>query len=87
MKNFSTANNLFSLLQSNDYFFEVFIDGVKKVSKKNTNPKQFLNVKVFAGDPYHSPANADVKNFIACQLEDSGKGRHQKTFKTCFPSL
>jgi len=54
----------------NGYFFEVKVDGVRKVHMKNDNPKQFKDVKVYAG--YGSNvANAEIRNFVACQLEES----------------
>ena len=38
----------------------------------NGNPKKFTNVKVYVGDKYSSPANAEIKNLYAFS---SGKGK------------
>ena len=50
------------------YFFEVKVNGVRKVHVKNNNPQHFTNVKVFAGD-YHEPADAYIRFFYACQIK------------------
>jgi len=48
----------------------VKINGIRKVHKKNNNPVQFKNVKVFAPDD-SNPANAELQFFYACQLKDT----------------
>ena len=50
------------------YFFEVKVNGVRKVHVENNNPQHFTNVKVFAGD-YHEPADAYIRFFYACQIK------------------
>merc|ERR1712126_59886 len=59
--------------EGDDYLFEVKINGVGKVHKKNYNPKQFKNVKVFMSG-YTNPANAELRFFYACQLKDTRLG-------------
>jgi len=52
------------------FFFEVKVNGIRKVHVKNNNPQHFTNVKVFAGD-YHQPADAVIRFFYACQLREA----------------
>ena len=35
---------------------------------KNNNPNIFENVEVYAGDKYYDAADAEIRNFHACQL-------------------
>jgi len=62
----------FVISQSKDetesYYFDVTINGVRKVHIKNNIPRTFTNVEVFAGGKNHAAANAEIRNFQACQL-------------------
>ena len=62
-------------IQSGNYFFDVTIDGVRKVHIQNNIPRQFTNVKIYAGDAYYEAADAQLRNFYACQLSKTGKNR------------
>ena len=35
---------------------------------KNNNPEQFENVRVYAGNKNEESANAEIRNFNACQF-------------------
>ena len=65
------------IIQNNNYFFDVLVDGVRKVHIQNNNPRKFDNVKVSTGIVYvgqnvvHESANAEIRNFVACQLSSS----------------
>jgi len=55
--------------ENGHYYFIVSIDGAIKVHRKNDNPTKFKNVKVYAGDFYYEPADAEIRHFSACQLD------------------
>ena len=38
---------------------------------QNNKPKEFQNVKLNVGK-YHTTANAEIRNFKACQISNSG---------------
>ena len=59
------------MFKNGHFFFDVTINGIRKVHIKNNSPRQFTNVEVYAGDKYYHPAGAELKNFHACQI--SGK--------------
>jgi len=44
--------------------FKIWIDGVKVNDIKNSNPRTFSNVKVFAGDNFYPAADASYKNLV-----------------------
>ena len=46
------------------YFFEIYIDGVRKWRQENNNPRTFSDVKVWAsrGDHGFPPADAYIKH-------------------------
>ena len=60
-------------IQSLNYYFDVTINGTWKVHIKNNNARNFTNVKIYAGDMYHEAADAEIRNFYACQLSNTGK--------------
>ena len=37
---------------------------------KNENPKEFENVKIYAGDKHHEAADAEMRNFKVCSLDE-----------------
>ena len=39
---------------------------------KNENPKEFENVKIYAGDQHNEAADAEIRKFKVCSLD---KGR------------
>ena len=45
------------------YHFEVYINGVRKISVVNTKPLVFRNVKYYASDPWHPASLAIVRKF------------------------
>ena len=45
------------------YHFEIFINGVRKISVVNSKPAIFHNVKYYASDPWHNAALAVVSHF------------------------
>ena len=48
------------------------IDGKQVYKVKNSDPRTFDNVKVYAGDRFHLPANADYMNLAW----ETNKGRY-----------
>jgi len=51
------------------YYCDITVDGDIKFHKNwNPNPKQFTNVKVYAGENFRTAADAEIRNFKACQL-------------------
>lgn len=46
------------------------IDGIQKISIKNENPQKFENVKIYAGDDFHEAADAEIRSFKACPIEE-----------------
>ena len=47
---------------------EVKIDGVRQYTSENTNPVKFSNVKIYAGDPWHTAVDIKVRNFYAINM-------------------
>ena len=37
--------------------------------------RNLINVEIYAGDAYHEAADAEIRNFYACQLSKTGKVR------------
>ena len=62
-------------IQNGTYYFNVIIDGVRKVHIQNNIARQFTNVEIYAGDAYHEAADGEIKNFHARQLSKTGKVR------------
>jgi len=57
-----------SKYEDESYYFYVAINGVTKVHIRNDNPRTFTNVEVYAGGKNHAAANAEIRNFQACQI-------------------
>ena len=56
--------------------YEVFMDGKRKIGPvKNEKPQMFSSAKIFAGDRYHPPAHANIRNLIVgnCAAPQAGK--------------
>ena len=58
--------------QNGHYYFDVTIDGITRVHRQNENPTKFKNVRVYAGSIYYEAADAEIRNFSACQLNGEG---------------
>ena len=59
---------LLFIFEDESYYFDVAINGVTKVHIRNDNPRTFTNVEVYAGGKNHASANAEIRNFQACQI-------------------
>ena len=46
------------------YMFSVLINNVLEKSEENTKPQTFHDVKIFAGDNFYQPANAEIKHLV-----------------------
>lgn len=51
------------------YIFAVFINRNLQHNVVNNNPREFSDVKVYAGDPWDLSANAVIRNFVYDNLE------------------
>ena len=47
-----------------NYRFQVIIGGKKYVSEINFQARDFKNVRIYASNPWHLPANATIRNLI-----------------------
>ena len=76
------------LIQNGTYYFDVTIDGVRKLHIKNIIAREFSNVEIYAGedkqpyqdtagkDKYYQVADAEIRNFHVCQLsKTTNKGK------------
>merc|ERR1711874_799210 len=50
--------------QAGKTFFNVYMDGTRIHSVPNSDPGTFTNVKVFACDKFHNPADVSYKNLV-----------------------
>ena len=50
--------------------FEATVDGAQKILIKNENPQTFENVKIYAAYKHEATADAEIKNFKACHIEE-----------------
>ena len=57
-------------LEDGIYRYGVFIDGITVYSAVNYDAREFRDVKIFIGDPWHQPANAFLKNFAFIQDDE-----------------
>ena len=49
-------------LQGKDYIYDVHIGGERVFSMKNTRPRDFYDVKVYAGSPLSPPLAGPIRN-------------------------
>ena len=42
------------------YWYEIIIDGKSKFIIENSNPKSFVNVKLYVSDPWHASFSSDL---------------------------
>ena len=47
---------------SNAVNVKIFVDDVEIFSKRNTNPKQYKNLRCYIGNLWNEPANDNIKN-------------------------
>ena len=54
--------------QNKKYYFEVWFNNLRKLRVENNKPKDFPNMKVYVGDPWHGTPPQDtsykIENFI-----------------------
>ena len=55
-----------TISQRNSYF-DVHVDGIRKIHEKNNNQRQFTNVNIYAGDEYNDEADVEIRNFYVCK--------------------
>ena len=44
------------------YWYNIYMNGQRKLHRKNTRPRVFHNVKLYAGDPWYSALPGFIKN-------------------------
>jgi len=47
----------------NEVYFSFKIDGATYANVKNTDAREFKNVKMYAGNPFENPCNGKIRNF------------------------
>ena len=55
------------------YYFQIFINGKKKLDIVNTKPRIFKNVKYYGSDPWYIAAKAELKAFVLKMFPHKGK--------------
>ena len=55
------------------YYFEIFVNGKEEVSILNNKPRVFKNVKYYASSPFHTAANALIKEVTVEVYKHQGK--------------
>ena len=57
----------------NLFYFQIIINGRKVVDALNIYPVRYRNVKYYAGDPWHAPAVASLRQFRIVNLPFKGR--------------
>ena len=61
MNNCQTINN-YQQSNMSQLYYTIMVDGKQVHKVKNSDPRTFDKVKVYAGDRFHRPANAAYMN-------------------------
>lgn len=65
-------------LENDKFYYLVKVNGKMIEKKENTAPKDFSNVKVYAGNPWQPPLEGYIRNLVINREEpNSCKGKHR----------
>ncbi|XP_065656134.1 uncharacterized protein LOC136081827 isoform X2 [Hydra vulgaris] len=75
------------------YIFTCYLNGVVIHSVENTKPQTFINVKVYAADPWYPPQNCSIKDLLIINgnveqmIEDKATNLTQTNLVAVIPKL
>lgn len=58
--------------QQGKFMYTVTINGATELSEENTNPREFLNVDIFASDDFYTTSGASIRKLIYENLSNDG---------------
>lgn len=53
---------IFQVKEGNDYIYRVYVNGKEIHKVKNTKPRTFYDLQVFAADPWYAVQEGSIRN-------------------------